>query len=142
MSARKRARHRSKSDMRSHLCAIALIVSIAGADANAAFRSGNKILEEAQAFLDARDTNADVKTVQLQRSSRFMAYVMGVLDGSRVLSRCLPEQVTAGQVSEIAANYILAHPEIRHLDAPILIANAMADAFADCKAALSPTTKK
>ena len=42
---------------------------------------------------------------------------------------CVPNQVTRGQVKDIAVQFLVKHPESRHFSASSLVANALHEAF-------------
>lgn len=67
---------------------------------------------------------------QLPRVSA-VNYVIGVLDATLLVSAtfCLPDEATAGQLTDVATQYIAKRPERRHQGAALLVREAMADAF-------------
>lgn len=61
-----------------------------------------------------------------------IAYVGGVVDGmlwGEPSYLCLPEGVTQGQLAAVVAKFLEDHPERMHLNAPVLIADALQGAF-------------
>lgn len=68
-------------------------------------------------------------------------YVQGVVDGqlaavmatSRDVAYCIPEASTPDQVKDVVFRYLEEHPERRHQMAGSLIANALSDAWPQCK---------
>jgi hypothetical protein len=70
-----------------------------------------------------------------QSSIGCVAYLAGVADamagGNSVGGRraCISKQVVAGQLVDIAVNYLRSHASGRHLRAAPLVATAMAEAF-------------
>jgi Ssp1 endopeptidase immunity protein Rap1a len=62
-----------------------------------------------------------------------IGYIEGVADAlSRMHLQCLPEQVAARQIVELAVNYLRDHPEKRHLVASDEVGLALVQAF-PCK---------
>lgn len=64
-------------------------------------------------------------------------YVLGVYDSimspisqRSVLARiCEPDQLQAGQLRDIVINYLQARPEERHMQASVIVMNALARAY-------------
>src|SRR5262249_11188381 len=94
-----------------------------GNAAYAFFRSGNDLLQTCQ--------NQSTYLICL-------GYVEGVVDDwdeYRTANRkatCIPVGVAAKQVADIVVNYLNAHPEVRHWEAPLLIVLAVSQAWS-CK---------
>ncbi len=69
-----------------------------------------------------------------------LGYITGVTDIEGLDSAvyperrrsCVPENVTNGQARDVVVKYLKDHPEERHLQAAILVAKAMGQAF-PCK---------
>jgi hypothetical protein len=112
---------------------IALVV-IAG-PTFASFRSGNKMHGHATSTLIPVDSRTQK---QMQESFEFMEYVAGAIDSDVNLRRCLPSNVTLGQVADISAKYITTNDARRHLPAANLIRLAMIESFEPCKKLLQP----
>jgi hypothetical protein len=64
-----------------------------------------------------------------------MGYVVGIADalgaGNEIngFSACFPEEVTTGQIRDIAIAFLQEHPELRHYAASGLVASALEEAF-------------
>lgn len=57
-----------------------------------------------------------------------IAYVTGVVDGQwwgEPNMNCIPDGVATGQLARVVGKYLSEHPDRLHLNAPVLIANAM-----------------
>jgi hypothetical protein len=67
-----------------------------------------------------------------------MGYIAGIADalgtGSSIAGwrACFPHNGTVGRVRDIAVGFLTAHPEVRHLTAASLVAEALQGAF-PCK---------
>lgn len=64
-------------------------------------------------------------------------YIAAIVDAARHqpvggVTVCVPEALALGQLTDIASQYLAAHPERRHLAVEILVALAIAEAF-PCK---------
>jgi hypothetical protein len=92
--------------------AIALALS---APASAQFMSGNLLLSRMNG----------------NEADRIMAlgYVMGVTDAGDRVYHCAPATITAGQVRDMALQYLRANPENRHLSADLLITGLLINAW-------------
>lgn len=112
---------------------IALVVM--AEPALASFRSGNKMHGHAISTLVPIDSRTQK---QMQESAEFMEYVAGAIDSDVNLRRCLPGNVTLGQVADISAKYITTNDAKRHLPAANLIRLAMIESFEPCKKLLRP----
>ena len=102
------------------LLASASMVSQASAKGSF-FLTGNELLNQCQ------DNS-------LVRQGDCMGFTSGVSDAmaSSTLhgwTACVPNQVTRGQVKDIAVQFLVKHPEWRHLTAVSLVANALDEAF-------------
>ena len=89
----------------------------------AASNNGNSLLEA----LEGQEKN-DIG----YRSGYFDGYVNGVADFSGNVLWCPPQNVKAGQLSKIVANYLRAHPERLHKGAETLVIEALSGPF-PCK---------
>lgn len=89
--------------------------------AYAEFWDGNKLLSRMNGSLD----------------DQFMAlgYVMGIADAGHGVNHCPPPNVNAGQVQDIAKNYLNTNPAVRHLSADALVMRSLKRVFpcADAK---------
>ena len=85
--------------------------------------AGNSLLEA----LEGQEKN-DIG----YRSGYFDGYVNGVADFSGNVLWCPPQNVKAGQLSKIVANYLRAHPERLHKGAETLVIEALSGPF-PCK---------
>lgn len=58
-------------------------------------------------------------------------YFFARLDGKAYATAffCLPEEVTAGQITDIVQKYFADHPSTRHLDAALLTRSALIEAY-------------
>lgn len=64
-----------------------------------------------------------------------LAYVLGIVDSHTSLKQdvfCAPDNVTAGQVTDIVKKNLTNHPEDRHLSASSLVLYSLQKAF-PCK---------
>lgn len=64
-----------------------------------------------------------------------LAYVQGIADAHATLKGelfCVPQNATAGQITDVAKKYLNDHPEDRHLTASSLILFSLKQAF-PCK---------
>ncbi len=89
--------------------------------ATANFRDGNDLYEDCQ-----------------QHPSSALEYVVGVIDMMLDITRfgnanmfgiCLPQNATAGQLSDIACQHLEAEPGNRHYTAPTQVIAALLDEF-------------
>lgn len=64
-----------------------------------------------------------------------LGYVVGVHDAIELML-CVPNGVTAGQLTEIVARSIVNNPNSRHLDGSVLVVKAINEAF-PCKSPAS-----
>lgn len=87
---------------------LTLLIAVSATCANAQFKSGNDLRS------DHISSNSIDRGVSL-------GFVMGVADAGNGILFCLPRNVTAGQVQDMAMSTINNHPEIRHLRANEII---------------------
>lgn len=99
-------------------CAAALLLSLG---VGAAFaEEGTRNFYTGQQFLQEHRSSDNV-TVR--------GYAMGVLDVGTLQRHVCPGNITAGQVAEVGAKYIEAHPEIWDWPAAALLTNAFIQAW-------------
>lgn len=82
---------------------LALLAALAGT-AHAEFFDGNRLLNRLQG--EERRDAADF----LQG----LGYVTGVSDALRGVVHCPPDNITAGQISDMVKQYLVNNPEVRH----------------------------
>jgi Rap1a immunity proteins len=74
-------------------------------------------------------------------AAQCVRYIQGVTDGqlaaitatSRDVAYCIPHESTAVQVKDVVVRFLTDHPELRHRPAAMLVANALANAWPQCK---------
>jgi hypothetical protein len=99
---------------------VVAVVVAANAGARAEFMEGNDLYDAC--------TGPDSKLVCLN-------YVMAIADAAQAPAAvkrspmCPGSEVVAEQVVDVVTRYLAAHPEKRHLSAPLLVANALAEAY-------------
>ena len=99
---------------------VVAVVVAANAGARAEFMEGNDLYDAC--------TSPDSKLVCL-------GYVMAIADAVQAPAAvkrspmCPGSEVMAEQVVDVVTRYLAAHPEKRHLSAPLLVANALAEAY-------------
>ena len=92
--------------------------------AQASFISGNELLASCQ------DKNIFSQGDCIGFTSGISdAMAWNVLNGS---TACVPNQATRGQVRDIAVQFLVKHPELRHHTASYLVTQALSKAF-PCK---------
>jgi hypothetical protein len=96
---------------------LALLMAPSGVEAEFYFYSGNDLY--------ARCTG----TAQ----TACLGFVAGVSDTTKILQRpatvCLPEQVTTGEIKDVAVQFLASHPTDRHYSASSLVHAALQEAF-------------
>jgi hypothetical protein len=105
-----------------------VVVMLAGsgqtlARAQTSFHTGNQLLDHCRSQIMIEQTYCE-------------GYAVGVADalgapGGKVfgVAACLPNGVTARQVMDVTMRFLEQHPELRHLPAVPLVAEALAEAF-------------
>lgn len=111
------------------IATVGCLVALAGpcrAQGVAAFETGNKLLLDCQnqfgaAHLFCQGFAAAVADEMLSAMAA----------GDTVLGwrACFPTDVALGQITDVATRFLTVHPELRHLTALGLFAEAFADAF-------------
>jgi hypothetical protein len=108
---------------------LAISTGLQVTSAGGAFLSGNDLYGRLKDY-----TSGAVRNVT-SASSGF-GFVIGVsdvmdgkLDPSTGYKFCLPNQVTAGQLTDVTIRFLEKKPELRHLSAYSLVENALADSF-------------
>jgi hypothetical protein len=111
-----------KSTMR-NLLVLAVMIIVLRDHAKADFRTGNQLLDDCYP----------------ERGPFCIGYIVAIFDALRQQSKdgkligwraCdIPGSVTGGQVADIVTKALREHPETRHLAAPSLVAEALAQAF-------------
>jgi len=94
------------------LLALALLLAPHGAAAETAYKTGNELWQIC---------NAD--------RPQCLSYIIGVVDGWSMRRGCLPEGVTAEQITDIVVQWLARSPHYRHHPAPTLIMLAILEAF-------------
>lgn len=105
-----------------------LLVVLCGTLAQADYRDGNDLLEEAIEYKNGRSGQQYV----IAKSNTFIGYTTGLIDGVNASSSYIehvPNQVTNGQFADIFAKYLVEHPESRHEGGSILFYRAVIEAF-------------
>jgi hypothetical protein len=77
-----------------------LCLALVSGSAQAEFLDGNKLLS------DMQGSNTD--------QIHAIGYVVGVADAIRGVAYCPPENITAGQLTDMVRNYLINTPAIRH----------------------------
>lgn len=85
---------------------LALVAALAGS-AHAEFVDGNKLLQLLQGE-DRKNTDGISDFLQ------GLGYITGVSDTMRGVVHCPPNNITAGQLTDMVKNHLLANPELRH----------------------------
>lgn len=67
-------------------------------------------------------------------------YIRGVADGTSGITHCTPNEVTNGQMLDMAADLIEVNPSLRHRSAAAFVGHALSVAF-PCPKAVKPATK-
>lgn len=124
--------------MQSHLRGVLILLVVATSEAKSQSFTGNDLLEK----LKARDLAtlqyvAGVVDAAAASKNFFEANPAGLSEqvagtGAIGMSRlwgCRPERATYGQVADVTISYLSSRPNVRHLDATLLIAFAMKDAW-------------
>jgi Rap1a immunity proteins len=75
--------------------------------AHAEFRDGNKLLSDLQGDIYDR--------------MHALGYIVGVADMGRGFVNCMPENATAGQISDMVKNYLINTPAERHLTGDVIV---------------------
>jgi hypothetical protein len=97
---------------------VALLTSLAlltTATAQAYYMTGNSIVQDCDAM-----------------NAACISYVTGVVDGQwwgEPNMNCIPDGVTTGQLAQVVRKYLAEHPERLHLNAPVLVADAVSGAW-------------
>lgn len=92
-----------------------ILAALAAGIAHAEFKDGNKLLTQIKG--DAMDyVHAN-------------GYVIGVYDSLHSIVFCPPNNVTAGQVTDMVKNYLEANPDQRHLSADRHVAKVLGRAW-------------
>ena len=86
--------------------------AVLGMAAHAQFVSGNKLLERMEG------------SNPYERGFS-MGYIMGVADFGFGFNHCPPESVTAGQVRDLAQQYLQANPATRNQSADLLVMRSL-----------------
>jgi hypothetical protein len=93
-------------------------------NASALVGTGNELIDQARAYLRYVE-NPKSPDVDLAGSAYWQGLVTGLAEGygdhSYIGAVCYPEGATAGQLSEMAARYLVDHPEERTKNASILV---------------------
>ncbi|MGC5781758.1 Rap1a/Tai family immunity protein [Methylobacterium sp. NFXW15] len=112
---------------RTRIVLASTIIALSGLPSQAQFANGNKIYEWCQ----------QPKGSLLREA--VSAYLSGSLD-TLVMSKnqqyeiCIPEGVTIPQTRDVFCNYLDRHPEIRQRTAPVVLYQAISEAW-PCKSA-------
>jgi hypothetical protein len=73
-------------------------------------------------FWSGNDLLTRIQSNEYADRSLALGYVMGVFDSSRGTLHCNNiEGVTAGQVRDIAKNYLINNPQYRHMSADLIV---------------------
>jgi len=89
------------------------------------FYSGNKLVELMRQSDRYLAHGGDVDYMEV---SEYVAYIMGVYDGTNSLYN-LPLTATKGQVVEVVSKYLKSHPERWGEAAAVLVGDALREAF-------------
>jgi Rap1a immunity proteins len=103
--------------------------SMTTAPASAGFRTGNQLLKSCSA--DQADATF------YQEISACRSYIVGVSDGLEVAQSlenklrifCVPEGVTAGQLTELTVSYLRNNAKDRHFNAAVLVSVGLRQAY-------------
>ena len=117
---------------------ILVCLLFASTSAMAHFRSGANLYGEAKNYLAITKNSSDLARID---QAAFSGYVTGVVDAISLLRDCMPNGVTVGQMSSIAAKYIVAHDEIRHQSGNKLVTLSLIEAFPACRGTFAPEKK-
>lgn len=107
-----------------------ILLSLLAIDANAQFRDGNRLLSELESSSSVERTNA-------------LNYIIGAFDtinevdmalnkDTKNFMFCQPQNMTAGQLSDMVKNYLKNNPQIRHMPGPEIVWQVLRIAF-PCK---------
>jgi hypothetical protein len=111
---------------------IAFALAAFALNATAFTGSGNENIREIRNYLKATAAGEGTST-ELQDAQWVSGLVAGLssvfADYRYRLSICYPEKATAGQLAEIAARYIIDHPEERAKSLDVLVHDAHDEAF-------------
>ena len=116
--------------MKIHYYAIVLLMMPA-TPASASFYTGNDLYKLC--------TVERSQSTYYQESAHCAGFIVGVVDTNELLRSiwkaqpCVPPTVNIRQVHDAVVAYLKAHPAKRHLDAALLVNNAVVEAF-ECKA--------
>jgi len=107
-------------------CAVALAFTLAAASAQAEFYRGNDLSEVC--------VDSETDTTAYMRYARCGGYILGVVDSITRLKAyddalCLPDGVTAGQLTKVVEKFIDDNPAELHRPGAEVVAFAMFDAF-------------
>ena len=100
-----------------HAFVVSVSLAFLVAPVQAYFMTGNSVV---------KDCNLTAPTASC------VAYVTGMLDGmwwGEPNMNCLPQGVTSAQVAAVFAKYLADHPARLHLNAPVLLADAVSAAW-------------
>lgn len=76
-------------------------------------------------FMDGNDLLNDMQSTEVIKRVFAMGYVAGVSDSHRSITHCPPANVQLGQVKDMAEQYLIANPSIRHLSADLLVSDML-----------------
>ena len=104
-----------------------LAAMLVSGQAFATFMTGNKLMEHCR-----QGENDTIKgAISLGLCVGYAVSIADVMEGQDVwdVRACLPEGVQQGQILDIVSQYLERQPAERHFPAPLLVAEALQDAF-------------
>lgn len=92
------------------------LLSVACVTAQADFLNGNMLLQR-------------INSPEPQEKSLAIGYVMGISDVAQDITHCSGPNVTSGQSRDIVKKFLTARPELRDIEASVLVQVALGEAF-------------
>ena len=78
-------------------------------------------------FMTGNDLYIKMQSTSAGERIQALGYIQGVFDTGQSIRHCAPNNVgiTAGQIRDLALNYLSSRPELRNLPADLLVTDAI-----------------